>query len=215
MDKMRTVLSRCRARFGRASESSVQRKPSVAFSLIELLVVMAIMAILLSLSGAAISRVAVGSKLNRAGLMVADQIALAQQEAVTRNREMEVRIFYMTQGVAPGWKGIQFVRIEEDGSQTAVSKMAVISEEICISADSALSPLLMSSNAIQGTANTPANGNLSYRAFRFRPTGSASSSLGSNNFLTLQHQTAKGSPPPNFYTVQVNPVTGKVTSYRP
>lgn len=185
------------------------------FSLIELLVVMAIMLVLLSLAGAAFSSLAVGSTLTRAGLMVSDQFAVARQEAVTRNREMEVRVFYLPKEPSPGWKGIQIFRIEENGDQVPSTRMESVPDGICITDDGTLSPLLMSGNAIQGTAPAGSHGNLNYRAFRFRPNGSVAGSPGSNNFITLRHVTAQGSPPANFYTVQVHPVTGKVTSYRP
>lgn len=188
---------------------------TTAFSLLELLVVIAIMIIVASLASAAFSSMIIGSNLNRGGLIIADQIAFAQQTAVARNREIEVRFFYLRQGGAPGWRGIQLVRIEDDGSQTVMTRMSVVPDGICISADSDLSPLLMSSTAIQGTASIPSYGNLDYRAIRFRPNGSVSRSIGSDNFLTLQQAAALERPLRNFYTVQVNPVTGKVTSYRP
>lgn len=197
------------------ARAAARRSCRRAFSLIELLVVMAILLILASLAGAAFSSLAASSSLNRAGQLVSDQFAAAQQEAVTRNREMEVRVFYLPQGNPPGWRGVQIFRIDDDGGQTPAMRMVTIPESVCITDDSALSPLLMSTNAIQGNAAVGVHGNLNYRAFRFRPNGSMAGSPGSNNFLTIQHPAAQGSPPANFYTVQVNPVTGKVTSYRP
>lgn len=185
------------------------------FSLLELLAVMAVVIVLCSLAAASISGILMGSNLTRAGNLVADQCTLARQEAVTRNRNVEVRFFYLPREASPAWRGMQVVRIEENGNQVPVGKLLVLPEGILISASETLSPLMMAGDPILGTVENPTYGTLSYRAFRFRPNGSTGGALGAGNFLTLCAATAQGSPPANFCTVQVNPVTGKITTYRP
>lgn len=190
-------------------------RQSAGFSLLELLAVMAIVIVLCSLAAASFSEILMGSNLTRAGNLVADQCTLARQEAVTRNRNVEVRFFYLSQEASPAWRGLQVIRIEENGNQVPVGKLLVLPEGILISDSETLSPLMMAGDPILGTIESPTHGTLSYRAFRFRPNGSTGGALGSGNFLTLRSAMAQGSPPANFCTVQVNPVTGKITTYRP
>lgn len=188
---------------------------SAGFTLVELLAVMAIVVVLCSLAAVSLSGITMGSNLTRAGNLVADQWTLARQEAVTRNRNVEVRFFYLPQDQTPAWRGLQVVRIEDNGDQVPVGRMIVLPEGILISASETLSPLMMAGDPILGTVKNPGYGTLSFRAFRFRPNGSTGGALGANNFVTLYSSEAQGSPPPNFCTVQVNPITGKVTTYRP
>lgn len=210
------IENRCNGCEATARLAKSRIENSRGFSLIELLVVMAIMMLLLSLAAPAFTSIAMGSNLNRGGQIVADQIKLARQEAVSKNREVEVWFLNLAEGTTPGWRGMLLVRVEENGTRVPAGRITTVPEGILISTNStangSLSPLLMATNSI--TTNFSTFGNLTYRAFRFRANGSASA-LGTNNFLTLQQAAAPGSPPPNYYTIQVNPVTGKVTTYRP
>jgi uncharacterized protein (TIGR02596 family) len=156
-----------------------------------------------------------GSNLTRAGSLIADQCTLARQEAVTRNRNVEVRFFRLPGEASPAWRGLQVIRIEENGGQVPVGKLLFLPEGILISDSETLSPLMMAGDPIIGQVENPTYGTLIYRAFRFRPNGSTGGALGAGNFLTLCSARAQGSPPANFCTVQVNPVTGKITTYRP
>lgn len=194
-------------------------KPSEvrAFSLIELLVVIAVIAILLAASMPALTSLTAGSNLNRAGLLVGDQIALARQEAVSKNREVQIIFYNTTNGVSTGWRALNILRIEQTSSgktAKAVSRILQLPENVVISSSTALSPMLAAGTT--GTTNIPSLGTVQYSAIRFRPNGSLVSGFGTaNSTLTLQNATAQGEPPPNYYTIQVNPLTGRVSVYRP
>jgi hypothetical protein len=89
-----------------------------------------------------------------------------------------------------------------------------IPEGVVISSNTTVSPML--AVASTGSTNLPGYGNVQFASFRFRPNGSMESGFSStNNSLTLQNANAVGDPPPNYYTIQVNPLTGKITVYRP
>ena len=188
----------------------------LGFTLIELLVVIAILGILMTLVIPAITSLSRGSNLNLAGQMIADQLALARQEAVTRNRDIEVRFYQLTSGLSPGWRAIQLLRIEQTPSgpvTVASSRISVIPEGI-VMADNALSPLI-SASLRSGTTTLPAYGETAYRAVRFRANGSLETSVGDNNYITLFNATDSGNPPANYYTIQINSLTGKVSIFRP
>ncbi len=72
-------------RFGNSS------RRARAFSLLEILAVVAILEILMVLVAPAIVSSLGSSNLNKAGQTIGDQIALARQEALTRNREVQIR----------------------------------------------------------------------------------------------------------------------------
>jgi len=80
-----------------------------AFTLIELLVVLAIMVLVMSFIGPAVTSLLQSSNLATAGQMVADQFKLARQISSSSNRT--VRIYFMTvpplAGTNPGYNAIQ------------------------------------------------------------------------------------------------------------
>lgn len=196
---------------------------SPAFTLIELLLVISIAAILMTLVAPKLNSIAMGSNLTRAGQLVGDEIARARQEAVTGNLDVKVVFFYLpaTNGRSTaGWAGMQIWRVVQTNngpSDKPLSRVVTFPQGVNISPPdtTTLSPLL-TGTAITGTTSLPAYGSVPYVGFRFRANGATDSSVtGTNNFLTLQNANTKGPVPANYYTIQVNPLTGKVTVFRP
>jgi uncharacterized protein (TIGR02596 family) len=185
-----------------------------AFSLVELLVVIAIMALLIAAAVPALSSVAQGSNLNRAGQMLGDQIAQARLTAVSRNREIQVRFYQLTNGLDTGWRGLQVWRIEQSATGSIgvpASRLMVLPEGVIVEPDR--SPLLDADATVLGADILPSRGSVNYQGFRFRPNGAMSAGVSaSNNYLTLRPVRDSGA---NYYTVQVDPLTGKTTVYRP
>jgi uncharacterized protein (TIGR02596 family) len=189
-----------------------------AFSLIEILAVVAILGILMAFVAPAIISSLGASNLNKAGQTIGDQIALARQEALTRNREVQIRFYYISNGQDAGWRAIQIWRVESSDDKftdIAVSRLQRLPEGITISGDPSLSPLLKADQSVQGESNLP-GGIASYSGFRFLPGGGTGDALTTaNNFVTVQSSLETRNPPKNFYTVQVHPLTGKVSVFRP
>lgn len=199
--------------------SACLRKSRAGFSLTELLVVMAIMGFFVVVAMPSFHNIFAGSNLNRAGQLVSDQMALARQEAVTRNREVRVYFYKIRSGTTENWRAMQIWRVETTDTgttTTAVSKLTFIPDGVIISPTTELSPLLGADTTLTGTVNLPVYGNSSYVGYRYRPDGSTDTSVTvANDYLTLQNATATGNPPANYYTIQINPLVGKVTVYRP
>ena len=194
-----------------------------SFSLVELLVVMAILGLIAMLAAPTLQSVVLGTNLSRSGQMVGDQIRQARQEAVAKNREVRVLLYRFNAAgpgrtLHPGWSAIQSWRIEQTDSDTVslpVGKMEFLPDDVVLSDDRQLSPLLTAYTAVVET-NLSHYGAVSVAEFRFRPNGFLSGNVTTNNnYLTLQNVHAGGNPPQNYYSVQINPVTGKVTSFRP
>lgn len=195
-------------------------KPGVeGFTLLELLVVLTILVVLAVVTLPSMSSAMSGSNLSRAGVTASDTIQRARQEAVARSREVQVRFYKFSSADLQGWRGLQIFRIEQTASgrsMVAASRVTLFPEGTALSSNAALSPILFADPALQGTTNLGSYGATAYAGFRYRPTGELSGEVNAtNNFLTLQNITASGNPPANYYTLQINPVTGKVTVFRP
>ncbi len=193
-----------------------RHSPHRGFTLIELLLVMSLVGILSSFVLPSIISISHGANLNAAGQMVADQLALARQEAVSKNRDMEVRFYRLADGGAASWRALQLLRIEQSGTgaiTVASSRLCTLPKGIEI-ADDTLSPLISSSSR-SGTAALPAQGSVAYRAFRFRADGSLEATAGNHHYLTLVSAADSANPPANYYTIQISPLTGKVSVFRP
>jgi uncharacterized protein (TIGR02596 family) len=195
------------------------------FTLVELLVVLAIGAILAVLAVTNFSSIMIGSNLSQGGQIIADQITLAHQEAVAKNRDVEVRIYSIpsSNGVNQ-YSAVQVWRIDQTSSGTVptpVTRATFLPKGIIVNSSLALSPLLTADQSLLtgggiGTVNLTTLGTVTFTGFRYRANGALDSIISNvNNFLTLQSVHDTVNPPKNYYALQVDPLTGKVTVYRP
>jgi uncharacterized protein (TIGR02596 family) len=191
-----------------------------AFSLIELLVVIAIFGIMAAVTLPSIGSVNQASKINRAGSILGDQIILARQEAAAKNRDIEIRIINVTDPMYPGYRAVQLWLVDDSGTnKSPLGKIQRLPEGVIISSNASLSPLLSADSVVGGatnSANFGALGNCKYQGFRIRSSGVPAAEVNtSNNFLTVQSTKETAAPPVNYYTIRVNPISGRITIHRP
>ena len=193
---------------------------SSAFSLIELLVVITIIGILAASALGGLNNVARSSNLTSAAQRLGDQFALARQTAVARNLPVEVRIYDLPDYDLPTGNVLRGIQLYlSDG--TPVSRPLLFPQRVIISTNEKVSPMIGAMDS--GTNKFSSFGVRSYNSFTIRPNANLSvtntNSLADTNcFLTVHHDNdpkPDGIKPANFATVQINPVTSKVTILRP
>ena len=217
-----------------------------AFSLLELLMVLAIMGIVATFLIPAVSQLVRGTPLTQAAQVITSQLSLARQYSVTKNRPVEVRMIQYGDPEVPGeqkdkpstgkFRALQLMEVLESGALVALGKPQVFLNPVIMNAgtpslSSLLDPAISTQkplSADQSNNGLPAESNpimprgverkYQYVAFRFLPNGSTNLSATQKWYVTLhgsQENTAGGQMPPNFFTVQIDPVNGSQRFFRP
>ena len=205
---------------------------SRGFTLVELLTVIVIMALLIVMVAPNVFQALSGTSLTTAGDLVRNKLTQAQQEAIAKNTPVEVRFYKYTDRDysedGDQVRAIQlfrlqndpvnpFVRIEEptylEGGVVLSSKVLTPSGEL---PDAMSSFTDFDSPDDEGYCTRSTNG-ASYWAFRFYPDGSTN--LPGNRVWYYTALSAldeqREETPKNFYTIQIDPLTGAVRTFRP
>jgi uncharacterized protein (TIGR02596 family) len=203
-----------------------------AFTIVELLAVIAIMIILLALVLPSTTSLMRSMNIGRAASMVSDEFNFARQTALARNRDVEVRLYSLPSSVNSSVKQYRALRtLLADGTDPTksvpLSRIKYLPDPIIFSKDATFSTLLDYGNASRSglahsTETLPGGTSAEYVSFLFRANGGTSlkpvSPPVGNWYLTLYAEnappTANGLPA-NYFTAQIDPVTGRVRSYRP
>ena len=181
------------------------------FTLVELLVVIVVMSILIALVVPAVTGPLSASSLSTGAGTLADDLKAARQDAVTRNRSVEVRFFAFDDAI----RAYEINRLEESGLRRSLTGLRRFPEGILASTETTLTQLGTLQATAPGDFPEPLPAGTRLTAFRFRPDGGTDLDLSQKWFLTLVHETRPGSPPPNFATIQIEPLTGAVRVHRP
>jgi len=163
---------------------------------------------------------------------VVDALVLARQVASTQNRRVEVR-FYQLPSATTGKKACRSVQLwilETSGSLKAITRVSRFPEPVIISESTTATlpnPASTTSTILNNNSDTthdakayPIAGVSSYQyvSFYFLPTGETDLDHTKKWFTTL---ILDGSPivandlPANYLTVQIDPVSGKPSVFRP
>ncbi len=201
-----------------------------AFSLLELIVVILIIGIVAAFVTPAASTILRGSQLTQATQVVTDQIVLGRQLALTRNVAIEVRfIKYIDPEVPsdPGeFRAIQSFEVFENGASVPVDKPQLLPQSVVINGgnfstllnDPAMK-LVKPDKKKDPELPRGIGHNYEYVAFRFNADGSTSlAQTGTLWYLTVHNMNDKptgSTPPANFFTLQIDPISGATKSYRP
>ncbi len=216
-------------------------RPS-AFSLIELMVVLGVVGLLMAFAAPNLFSLISANTLSGEGTVLRNQLTYAQQIAVSKSADVEVRFFKSDDPDAARTQKIfaayQLYQYDQSGELVPISTFFRVRPPVAI--HDRLSTLL---NAGSGGASqedkrygfdSPRTGraevpmgegstlvNAEYVAFRFRPDGSTDLPYRTASkdtwYLTLvQGEGAlQDSSPDNYFCLQVNPYNGQVSEFRP
>jgi len=171
--------------------------------------------LLAALTVPALSSLMQSTDLARGGQVVADQVNLARQTASAQNTVVEMR-FIELPGRA-GYSAVQLWRSDSTGGMKPVRGLLTLPQSVTI----APNPPLPGALGDLPTGSMPADSpvaNASYAALQIRPSGQVTPVLAMSNlfFSVIPAAFADESQlPPNYFLVQINPLTGIPLVYRP
>lgn len=188
-----------------------QRGNRGGFSLVELLMVMAIIVLVMALVVPAASSLRSSFALNAAGQAVFDSLALARQSALTRNQVVAMRFYHSVNGGA--FEAFQLVVFDADGSERPLNRVNRLSDGLILSRNARHSSLLQDA---PGRTFLPGAGEMAYAELRFRRDGSADLDSSQLWFLTVTNEREEETEvPKNYVSFLVEPGNGTVRVCRP
>ncbi len=195
------------------------RDAAAAFSLIELLTVIAIAAILTVMVAPTVHSILVSSQVTDTGARLAALIEQARMHAAVHNCTTGVRFFENPQA-AGEFIAASLVGMVPDANGQSLQTNDIVRlfrfpESVVLSADHS-SLLETDSSAGNGTARMPGGVTLSYRDFLIYPDGATSLGTVTNHpYLgVLERRDAATDAPANPLVLSLDPFTCRVTTFR-
>jgi len=193
---------------------------------------MAIIAIVVGFVVPSIGSIMRGNDMTRGEQMLQEQLALARQTAIAKNRRVEVRFYNFDDPEVVGtdslYRAFQTFVFDEKNTATPLGKILKLPGLLTINTNTTASTLMTLLDKAFDPAKDPkinirgVGTAYTAKAFQFRPDGSTNlpSAAGPNWFLTLVSssviaQVSSATLPLNFATVQIDPIGGTVRTYRP
>ena len=213
-----------------------------AFSLIEMMIVLAVVGLLLAFAAPNLFSLISSNTLTSEGSVLRNQLTLAQQLAISKSADVEVRFFKLADFAAAETteqvRAFQLFQYNLEGELVPVSSFFRIRPPVAI--NQRLSTIVPQSAPEMsrtdekfgfvsprfGTYDAPVGDNgaletTEYISFRFRPDGSTDlpyRAEGSDTwYITLVQGegAADDTDPANFLCLQVNPYNGQISEFRP
>lgn len=222
----------------RQSVIGSKKNPARAFTLVELLIVMAIVAMLLALVGTSFRSTMKTQTLSSMATRLGNDLSFAAQWAAKENRPLEVRFYQFEDKLNPGvsladspFKGYQFLYTDPTtGKKTPIQDMSKMEGNVIIIGNkTTVHPKPEEFTTICNTANggiktfTAATdpdvglGDYKYFGFSIRPDGSTTLGRTGKWSVTMVNDPPKGAtadlPALDYRTVVINPFTTAVKIY--
>jgi uncharacterized protein (TIGR02596 family) len=189
------------------------------FSLLELLLVLALVGILTSVAVAGYSAMMQSAALDSASSLVEDALNEARQDAATKNITVEVR-FYAVPGQGQTglvYQVLQLHWLNADGTTPAISRPLSLPSTVVIDATASHSSLIGASCDTATPDPTDSRLNSQTRVVRFLADGSTDLTATQSWCLTLRaaSQSDPNHFPANWFCLTLDPVTSRVQILRP
>lgn len=183
------------------------------FSLVELLMVMAVIVVVMSLTVPAVVGLQRSYQLTKAATQVKDNLQLARQLAMTRNESIVASFSKAKDDLGnQSYNVLTLSRMLSSGTLSPISKPIRLAGGIGISGDvrwsSIMDPSLSGTCVLQRTA-------LPCQQIRFKASGATVLTSTSSWYLTLFYNPNSATPPANFVTLVIDPVTSRIVWNQP
>ncbi len=195
------------------------------FSLVELVVVIAIITMLMALAIPYTLGAMQSANLTSAGDTLMQKLAMAQQRSLTENRPIGLDFYYYTHDGIKGCQAIQMISWDPATNlATQLEPPIYWSKQNVVIVEGALSPMFSTNQTATSTGQATLNPfkslSATFHRIIFYPNGSTSLRVPLRTaYLTLiptkSYKADLAEAPPNYYSVQIDPVTGRGHSYRP
>ncbi|HSI63777.1 MAG TPA: Verru_Chthon cassette protein D [Candidatus Saccharimonadia bacterium] len=199
-----------------------------AFTLVEMVAVIAVIATLMVISTPHLIGTIQANRLTSAGEGLTYRLARIQQIVATTGHPAEIRFYRFEQEGVTAYHAYQLFAHDEGASELkALENPVYLKGDNLTLVEGALSPLLEPSAHGTTSGAWPRAAehepfksmNAQYLRIAFYPDGTTSlHTTLRNSYLTIAEEEANQAgapPPPNYYTLQIDPVTGRAKSYRP
>lgn len=210
------------------SSSCIKRDSHPApagFSLVELVIVVAIITMLIAVATPYTLGAMQSANLTSAGDTLMQKLAMAQQRSLTENRPVGLDFYSYTEDDIKGCHAIRMISYDPATNQaTPLEPPVYWNKHSVVLVEGALSPMFSTNQTAASTgqaAQSPFQSlGATFHRVIFYPNGSTSLRVPLRTaYLTLiptkSYKADLSTAPPNYYTVQIDPVTGRGHSYRP
>lgn len=203
---------------------SLRHRFRAAFTLVEVVVVLAIVSLILAFGTPYAFSAMQASSLASVGNTVMQKISQAQMRAVTENRVVALQFYFYEKEGIKACHAAQMVAVDpRTNAVTALEPPVYWSDGRVVLLNGPLSPLFANTPAADTgeAAEEPFKGfSATFHRVRFYPGGSTSLAvpLRQSYFTFISSNRFREdltTPPPNYYTIQVDPVAGRSRAYRP
>lgn len=206
-----------------------QQCKSRGFSLLELLLVLAIMTVVMTTGSMVSNSVYQSSILSRDVETLANELARASLDSIRTNRPIQVRFYRFTDqmesNMPPRVSAYQILTLDpETQSYRQLSKIRFLSQGVSLYENTAASTILTLPQSQPFTGHgsgkvsdppLPTIAPYTYYEFEFRPNGSTNLPKDKTWGLVLSvgEQAARNATPRNYRALGINPFTGAVKMY--
>lgn len=211
-----------------ALDQSSELRRSRAFSLIELLAVIAIMGILAAIVVPSIRGVSSATELSVSAASIVDTLNLARQTALSANRPVEVRFYEVPRSgdQTLAYRAVGIYLIGESGP-TPVGRLTFLRNNVVMADSDSFGTLLRGLPTGQETLRSidpTGTKSFNYRTFTFRTDGSANLSRtttlgGGDTWHLMLYDKSRPldgtTAPANHVTIQLLPDTGRTRTFQP